>query len=325
MHSSFVNPFDIEDPDVVLNRIADAVVRTPLSAIEGFDSLVKAEYLQRSGSFKFRGAINSLRRHSPSAVVTASSGNHGRAVAIAAQSVPSVRGITVVMSEFADRQKMADVESYGARVIVAPGGNAERDLCLRTLSNQNPTWFVLPSADHADVIAGQSTAGVEIAHQIPDECVTVYVPVGGGGLLAGVLLAIRKHRPRWTVIGVEPEGADDLKRSVNLGKRVSLGAVETVCDGARAQQPGELPFAVILKLVDEVVVVADDEVLEAMLRAAEAGAHLEPTGALALAASTHNKKSKATTTIAIATGGNVTAEHGGLLAAHRHRREVGTE
>jgi threo-3-hydroxy-L-aspartate ammonia-lyase len=247
--------------------------------------LVKAEPFQRSGSFKFRGAYNRLSLleadERAKGVVAYSSGNHGGAVALAA----SLLGIdaVVVVPETGSPAKLAAIEGYGAEVYRYDPATQQREEVATALAEERSLTVIRPFDDH-DIMAGQGSLGVELAEQA-GQLDLVLVPVGGGGLAAGVATAIKTLLPDVAVIGVEPAGADDTSRSMRAGRRVSLDTVDTIADGLRASQPGELTFAVNQRLLHDVVTVPDAAIVEAMRFCfARLKVTVEPSGATALAA-----------------------------------------
>ena len=247
--------------------------------------LLKAEPFQRSGSFKFRGAYNRLSLLDPAAkaagVVAFSSGNHGGAVALAARllDVPAV----VVVPANGSAAKLAAIEGYGAEIRRYDPVTERREEVAAALAEARSLTLIRPFDDY-DVMAGQGSAGVELAEQA-GELDLVLVPVGGGGLAAGVGTAVKALLPGAAMIGVEPAGADDTSRSLRAGHRVSLDAVDTIADGLRALTPGELTFPVNQRQLDDVVTVPDAAIVEAMLFCfARLKVVVEPSGAVPLAA-----------------------------------------
>lgn len=281
-------------------RIAGHVRRTPLLARPSLPGLLlKAEHRQRGGSFKLRGAANAVLAASAPAIVTGSLGNHG--IALATLAAPLGVPVTVVLAEGANPAKAALIHALGGRTLITAGGVAERDRRARELAEETGAVFV-PSSDDELVVAGQGTVGVEILADAPD-VETVFVPTGGGGLLAGICLAARDHPVR--VIGVEPEGAARYARSLAEGRPVRLPPSATVADGLRGQQPGLVTYPIIRDRVDDLVTVTDEEVLAAAVRLGRAGVQAEPSGAVALAgALRHGRRGLA---VAVVSGGNTTA------------------
>jgi threonine dehydratase len=282
-------PVSLEDVQVAAERIQGVAIRTPLIRLplDG-EYFAKPENLQRTGSFKFRGAYNALSSLSAEArvrgVVADSSGNHAQGVAAAAKllGIPA----TIVIPENAPEIKVERTRAWGAEIVRCPSPSDERMRVARELRDARHLEYIAPF-DDVRIIAGQGTSGLEIAQDAPD-VQNVLVCVGGGGLISGVAVAIKTLCPNARVIGVEPELAADAQESFRTGHRVSWGAdrvTRTICDGVRTQGIGELNFAVIFRLVDDIVTVSDEAVLDAMRwYALEAKLAVEPTGALTLAA-----------------------------------------
>ena len=260
------------------------------------------------GAFKIRGACNMLARLSPEAraagVITYSSGNHGQAVALAAQrlGIPSV----VVMPETAPRIKVEGVRSFGGEVIFAGTtsldrkARAEGEAASRSLT-------MVPPFDHPWIIAGAGTCGLEILEQCPDVSV-VYVPVGGGGLISGVATAIKRMRPGVRVIGVEPAGAAKMSASRAAGHPVTLERTSSIADGLLPLRPGDQTFAHVQAFVDDMVIVSDEAIAGAvrwLFR--EASVRAEPSGAASVAGALQGGLI-GPGIVAIVSGGNVEPE-----------------
>jgi threonine dehydratase len=269
-------------------RIASGVEVTPLiaaSSVAAYAHLfLKCENLQRGGAFKIRGALNfllqldrdSLRR----GVVTYSSGNHGQAMAIAAARLgaPAV----VVMPTTAPPVKVGNARRFGAEVIFAGTTSLHRKERAEAVAAERGMTIV-PPFDHAHIVAGQGTVGLELLAQRPD-VTAVYVPAGGGGLIAGVAAAVKHSAPHVRVVGVEPAGAPKMTRSRAAGAPATLDRIDSIADGLLAVRPGDLTFAHIQALVDDVVTVSDDEIRAAMrFVASHAKLVAEPSGATAVA------------------------------------------
>ncbi|ATE58240.1 pyridoxal-5'-phosphate-dependent protein subunit beta [Actinosynnema pretiosum] len=293
-------------------RLEGHVLRTPLLALESLPGvLLKAEHAQRAGSFKIRGAANALLAAPCAEVVTGSSGNHGLAVATLGRSL-GIR-VTVVMAAGASAAKADALRRLGATVLAVPGGVDERDARARELAARTGARLV-PSSDDALVVAGQGTVGLEVFEDAPGVD-TVFVPVGGGGLLAGVCLAARDLPVR--VVGVEPADARRYARSLAEGAPVVVPPSRSVADGLRGQRPGAVTLPVITRRVDELVAVDDDAVERAAELLRRAGVRAEPSGAAALAGAL---TAGFTGTAAVVVSGGNTAE---ALAATGRRRTTG--
>jgi threo-3-hydroxy-L-aspartate ammonia-lyase len=272
-------------------RLRELVFTTPVlgapavDAAAGAHVLLKAECLQVTGSFKFRGASNSVavlgEAERAGGVVTFSSGNHGQAVARAA----AMAGTTavVVMPNDAPERKRSATEAAGARVVGYNRYTQDRVALARQIAADEGR-AVIPPYDHFPVIAGQGTVAREFHHQEPD-LDALFVPVGGGGLLAGCSLATEALSAATAVYGVEPEAGDDHRRSRLAGHRVDIGVPRTIADGQQVPTPGELTWPITNRLVAEFLTVTDDQIRAAMRLLHEAlGLVVEPSGACALAA-----------------------------------------
>jgi threonine dehydratase len=263
----------LADVRAAADRIAGRVRRTPLLALDTLPGLLlKAEHLQHGGSFKVRGAASAMAGATAVEIVAGSSGNHGIAVARngRALGVP----VTVVMAAGASADKERVIRSLGARVLRVDGGVTERERQALAHAQRTGALFV-PSSDHELVVAGQGTVGLEIFEQAP-EVDTVFVPTGGGGLLAGICRPVR-------IVGVEPAGADRYARSLAAGRPVAVPPSATVADGLRGQQPGAVTFPIVQERVNALIEVADEAILRAMRLLHRAGVAAEPSGSVALA------------------------------------------
>ncbi len=296
-------------------RVATTARTTPISVDARTGIRLKCENLQLTGSFKLRGAYSALSALGAAEVVVGSSGNHGIAIAWAARRL-GVRA-TVVMTRTSSRHKQEIIQGFDARVVLCAGGNEARGARVRQIAEESGA-VPISSYDHPLVVAGQASVGFEILEQVPDAA-TLVVPVGGGGLLAGVAAAVAISRRPVRVIGVEPAGADDTARSLALGRRIAIDPPTTVCDGVHAQTPGEFTFPLVQRLVHDILVVDDDAVLHAMRDLAGQGMTVEPTGALALAGARTLRSAE--NVVAIVSGGNISPEefcrlHGSRPAEH---------
>jgi threo-3-hydroxy-L-aspartate ammonia-lyase len=303
----------VDEIRAAAERIRGIAVRTPLLAIDrrggpsGPPSVsLKCENFQPMGAFKFRGAVNMLAQLSPDAlaagVITYSSGNHGQAIALAAQRL-GTRAV-VVMPETAPKVKVDGVGRYGAEVIFAGTTSLHRKARAEALVSERGLTMV-PPFDHAWIIAGAGTTGLEIVEQCPD-LGAVYVPVGGGGLISGVAAAVKALRPSARVIGVEPSGAAKMTTSRAAGHPVTLDKSASIADGLLAVRPGDLTFAHVQALVDEIVTVDDREIASAigwLFREAKIVA--EPSGATSVAGALRLGDAAKANAVAIVSGGNV--------------------
>jgi threonine dehydratase len=271
--------------------LAGVAVRTPLLSASGLDAAVgagvvcKAENLQRTNSFKFRGAYHHLvTLPGPvrdRGVVAASSGNHAQALALAARLL-NTRATVVVPADI-PATKADAIARLGATVVTYRRGVDDRDAIVADLAHSRGL-AVVPSADSPAVMSGAGTVGLEFLTDVPDLSVLL-VPVGGGGLAAGCATIAKAMSPRTRVIGVEPVAGNDTHLSLQAGRRVTVPAPETIADGLRHTTPAAGPFAINQRLLDDVLTVTDDQIAEAM---ALALTHLkvvvEPSGATGLAA-----------------------------------------
>lgn len=289
-----------------VSKIARVTPLLDVSSLSDRRLLLKCENLQPGGAFKIRGAYNMVAQLSPDerrrGVITYSSGNHGQAMALAARELgaPAV----VVMPKTASRIKVEGARSFGAEVIfegttsVERRERAEREAVARGLT-------MVPPFDHPWIIAGQGTAGLEILDQCPDVA-SVFVPIGGGGLVAGVAAALKQTRPEIKVIGVEPEGATAMKQSVDAGRPVTLPKTETIADGLMPVRPGDLPFAHVREFVDDIVTVTDLQIADTVLWLfANVKIVVEPSGAATVAAALTAKPRPPAPAVAIVSGGNL--------------------
>jgi threonine dehydratase len=276
---------ELVDAAAALRGVA---VRTPLVWIETLGAWLKLENRQPIGAFKVRGAYNAVRKLPDAArargVITFSSGNHGQAVAFAAQRF-GVRAV-IVMPETAPAVKIEGVKRWGGEVVFAGRTSEDRRLAAVQIAAQQDL-AVIPPFDHLDVVAGQATVGVEIAEDLPDAA-TVVVPVGGGGLISGVVRGLAAAGSRARVVGVEPAGAPKLTRSWAAGRPVTLERSASVADGLITLSVGAIPFAVLQEHRDRlagVVTVEDDSIQDAVhYLHRECGLVVEPSGAATTAA-----------------------------------------
>ena len=295
--------------------IADLALRTPmlpahsLGGLAGCDLLLKAENLQRAGSFKVRGAANKIAALTPeqkaSGVIAASAGNHAQGVALAAGNL----GIpcTIVMPSGASLPKVEATRGYGATVILQGDDFDQAQKHARHLMRENGATFI-PAFDDPAIIAGQGTIGLEMLEQAEDLDVVI-VPVGGGGLISGIGLAIKETVPGVKVIGVQAEAATALVDSYKANRRLTVRGKATVADGIAVGTPGRLTLPLVRQYVDELVVVEEEEITQAMMLVLERGKLLvEGAGAVGLAAVLGGKVQIAGKKVAVVlSGGNVDA------------------
>lgn len=276
---------EVADAAAALRGVA---VRTPLVWIEPLGAWLKLESRQPIGAFKVRGAYNAIRKLSDAArrpgVITFSSGNHGQAVAFAAQRF-GVRAV-VVMPETTPAVKIEGVKRWGGEVVFAGRTSEDRRLATLEIAARDGL-AIIPPFDHADIVAGQATVAVEIAEELPDVALVV-VPVGGGGLISGVVRGLAAAGSQARVVGVEPAGAPKLTRSLAAGRPVMLERTASVADGLITLTVGTIPFEVLRAHADRlagVVTVEDDSIREAVhFLHRECGLTVEPSGAATTAA-----------------------------------------
>jgi threonine dehydratase len=251
----------------------------------GAQVFFKCENLQRMGAFKFRGAFNALSRFDErqrhAGVVTFSSGNHAQGIALAA----SLLGIpaTIVMPRDAPAAKVAATRGYGGKVVAYDRYTEDREQIARQLAEEQGMTLI-PPFDHADVIAGQGTAALELLQDV-GQLDALFVCLGGGGLLAGTALAVRALEPACKLYGVEPEAGNDGQQSFRSGAIVRIDTPKTIADGAQTPQLGACTFAIIHQTVDDVLTATDSQLVDCMrFFATRMKLMVEPTGCLGLAA-----------------------------------------
>ena len=311
---------NLDDIKAAAERLQPIIVRTPLISSAALDEMVggrvflKAENLQRTGSFKIRGAYNMLSQLAPDqaarGVIAFSSGNHAQAVAAAG----TMLGIetTIVMPEDAPQIKIENTRKLGGTTVLYDRYTGDRETIAREMAAERGCE-VVPSYDHEHIIIGQGTAGLEIVEQceqagvVPDQ---VFINCSGGGLTAGCAVAIRSQLPETSIHPVEPEAYDDTCRSLKSGQREQVDvSAKSICDALQVATPGKITFSINKDLLGDGVRVSDDEVRDAIRFAFS---HLklvvEPGGAASLAAvlsgkvKTHNK-----VTVVMLSGGNIDA------------------
>ena len=324
----------LEEINQAATILEDIAFETPLVysnyLSSRFDAKVylKLENLQRTGSFKFRGAYHKLTRIrdtlGPKGVVAASAGHHAQGVAHAAHlmSIPS----SIVMPEWASISKQIATRSYGGKVILSGTSLTESLDQARTLEAGGRT--LIHPYDDEDIIAGQGTIGLEIVSQLP-EVETILIPVGGGGLIAGIATAVKSLRPQTSIIGVQAAACASSMAALKLGKPVNIPAKYSIADGISVKKVGQLPFAIIQRLVDDMVSVVVEEIATAMLELLERKKILaEGSGAVPLAALTGKQLSnlRGRAVVLVISGGNVDTHllarilRKGLFKSHRIMR-----
>jgi threonine dehydratase len=309
----------IDDVLDAARRIDGVAVRTPLLESPALDArvggriLIKAETFQRVGAFKFRGAYNRLSRLTDDerkrGVVAFSSGNHAQGVALAGRALDMP--VLIVMPADAPKVKAAATRNYGAQIRFYDRAREDRQAIAAALAEERGA-VVVPAFDDSHVIAGQGTVGLEIVEQaraMGGRLFQVVGPVGGGGLMGGVSVAVKAHAPWARIWGVEPDGWDDTRRSLQAGRRVGAPpAPRSLCDALESPMPGELTFPLLQANLEGAVSVDDGEVAQAVRFAfQELKLVVEPGGAVALAALLAGKIAPTAggATVIILSGGNV--------------------
>lgn len=299
-------------------RLRGHIRRTPLLSSPFLDEMagrrvfVKAECLQHTGSFKFRGGWSAVSGLEPDirkrGVIAFSSGNHAQGVALAAKlhGIPSV----IIMPADAPKLKIANTRAFGAEVVLYDRAKEDRDAIGARLSADRRLTLIKPF-DEPLVIAGQGTTGLEIAEQAEEEGIKeaeVLVPCGGGGLSSGIALALEASAPNFTVRTCEPENFDDFARSLASGEiKRNAAMAGSICDAIITPEPGKITFPILQRLAGAGIAVTDDEALRAMALAFKRlKIIVEPGGAVALAAALfHGKALESDTVITVTSGGNV--------------------
>lgn len=290
-------------------RTTPLITSTQLSTLCQNELYLKGEHLQTTGSFKIRGATNKVKqviKDGATFVTTASSGNHGQAVAYIANKlqIPA----TIVVPEDVTPIKRKAIEAYNGHIEMCGTTSPERIERAYLLANENKGVFI-PPYDDPYVMAGQGTIGLEILDQLDDVDIVI-VPVGGGGLMSGILTAIKETNPKIKVIGVEPDSANDTYLSLEKGEIVSIPPTTTIADGLRTSAPGDLTFPILQKYLDDLVLVTEDDIRSALTLVLERTKQLiEPSSATTIAALLNgslnitNKK-----IVTVISGGNVAVQ-----------------
>jgi threonine dehydratase len=314
---------DITDIEAAAELLRGTAIRTPmeesrwLSSVVGGPVLLKCENLQRTGSFKIRGAyvrmFHLTDEERARGVVAASAGNHAQGVALAARML----GIkaTVFMPVGAPIPKLNATRGYGAEVI-QHGQVIEDSLVAAGEFSERTGAVLIHPFDHPDIIAGQGTCGLEIIEEAPDAA-TILVPTGGGGLIAGIATAVKARRPDVHLVGVQAEGAAAYPLSLDHGAPMALDSMTTMADGIAVGRPGDIPFAAIMAHVDDVITVSEESISRALVLLLErAKLVVEPAGAVAVAAVLDQPDTFETPAVAVLSGGNVDPLLLGKLIRH---------
>ncbi len=276
------------------------------SELSGSEVYLKSEFQQKTGSFKIRGAyykIKSLTEdEKKKGVITASAGNHAQGVAFASslENIPC----TVVMPKNASPAKVAATRGYGAHVILEGNNYDESWMKAKQIAEETGSISV-HAFDDPQVIAAQGVIGLEILEDLPDVD-EIYVPIGGGGLAAGILLAVKTKNPKIKIIGVQSKSFPAMKNSLASGELQSVAGDRTIADGISVKKPGQITFSIIKELIDEIVLVDDDQIVKTMFLLMERGKMVvEPAGAAGLAYLLEAKPSPGKKVVPILCGGNV--------------------
>ena len=302
----------LEDVRAAARTLDGVAVRTPLvevpvlTARAGVPVALKCEQLQPIGAFKIRGAYNAIARARAAGargVVTQSSGNHGQAVAFAARAF-GLRAV-VVMPGSTPRIKVEGVRRHGGEVVIAGAVRSPEQLERAEAIARDEGLAMIPPFDHPDVVAGQGTVGLELLEQRPD-VTAVLSPVSGGGLLAGISVAVASLKPSVRIVGVEPAGAAKLAAALAAGAPRTLERTESMADGLLTRSIGSYTFPILRRVVREAVQVTEDEIAAAVrFLHQEAGLRVEPSGAVTTAAVLAGRIRLEGPTVAVVSGGNV--------------------
>jgi threonine dehydratase len=295
-------------------RLESVIHKTPVntsrtfSEMAGAEIYLKCENLQKTGSFKVRGAFNKIARMSEDGplphLVAASAGNHAQGVAYAASTVGAAS--TIVMPRSTPIAKISATEGYGAEIVLHGSGYDEAYEQARRICEEQGATFVHPFDDE-DVIAGQGTIGLEVLQAMPTAD-AILVPAGGGGLLAGIACCVKQVNPRIKVYGIQAAGADAVVRSFKEKRLVTTDTSATIADGIAVRKPGELTTSLIREFADDMVTVSDEEIAEAILLLLErTKLVVEPAGAASLAAVLNHKLPQLAgkRVVAVLSGGNI--------------------
>ena len=312
--NTFSDSISLADVNAARDRISSLIIRTPLvpspSATDraGVAVHLKLECFQRTGTFKVRGALSKVTsltdEQRQAGLICASSGNHGLGVAYAAACFGT--RCVVVLPEDVNPHKFALLTKLGAEVVKFGIASDVRQEKVAELSRKHGYTQVHPFSDPV-LVAGQGTVGLEVLEDLPDVS-EVYIPIGGGGLISGIAIAIKTRRPGTRIYGVEPEHSNAMSEALRHRGPVVLPEVQTIADGLAAATTEDLNFSIVNKYVDDVLLVSDDAIREAMLFLLErANVLVEPSGAASLAGLFSNTK-RTGPCVAVLSGGNVTLQ-----------------
>lgn len=287
-------------------RVTPLIYSSTFSSMSGSQVYLKAEFRQKTGSFKLRGAYHKIQKLSEKerkrGVVAASAGNHAQGVAYASQKA----GIpcTIVMPKTASPAKIAAAKGYGASVVLAGANYEESSKRAADISSETGATMI-HAFDDPEIIAGQGVIGLEVIEEMPDVD-EIYVPIGGGGLAAGVLLAVKRKCPRTRVVGVQAASFPAMRESWKSGAvKISEGS-STIADGISVKVPGDTTFSIIREMIDDIVLVDDSEIIKAMFLLMERTKFVvEPAGAAALAYVISRRPAPGKKVVCIMGGGNI--------------------
>ncbi len=283
------------------------LIHSPIfSEITGSEIYLKAEFRQRTGSFKIRGAYYKIKSLSDeekkNGVVAASAGNHAQGMAFAS-SLEKI-SCTIVMPKNASPAKVAATRGYGANVILEGVNYDEASSKAKEIAKETGATLI-HAFDDPQIIAAQGVIGLEILEDLPDVD-EIYLPIGGGGLAAGTLIAVKEKNPNIKIIGVQSKSFPSMYESLKQGSLISCGGERTIADGISVKIPGQLTFDIVRKLIDEIVLVDDNEIIKAMFLLMERMKFVvEPAGAASLAYLISNKPAPGKKVVAVLAGGNV--------------------
>jgi threonine ammonia-lyase len=292
-------------------RLGTVIVKTKLihssvfSEETGNEVYIKPENLQRTGSFKIRGAYNKISKlteeEKKKGVIASSAGNHAQGVALAAQKL-GIKAV-IVMPKHTPLIKVEATRKYGAEVILSGEVYDEAFQKAKELQEKEGYIFIHPFDDE-DVIEGQGTIALEVLEELPDADI-IMVPLGGGGLISGVAAAAKMKNPQIKIVGVEPEGAASALKSIEKGKVTELKEASTIADGAAVKRIGNIDFDYIKKYVDEIITVSDYELMEAFLLLVEKHKIVAENAGILSVAGLKKLKEKGKKIISILSGGNI--------------------
>ncbi|EFW39354.1 threonine ammonia-lyase [Treponema phagedenis F0421] len=289
-------------------KVSEIINATPIFTASrlGDNIYIKMENLQKTGSFKIRGAYNKISNltdeEKKKEVIACSAGNHAQGVALSAtkQGIKSY----ICVPSVTPLSKIDATKGYGGEVIVVEGSFDDAMKRALELKEEHNYTFIHPFDDEY-VIAGQGTIGLEILEQLED-IENIIVPIGGGGLISGIALAVKETNPKVKIIGVEPENAASMRDSIKANKRMLLDSVNTIAEGVAVKIPGEQTFALVKKYVDEIVTVSESEISNSILRLLEEGkTTAEGAGACSIAAAISDKYSFKGKTVCVLSGWNI--------------------